>query len=349
MRLGVRGAVAVIILAGVSPSDPFGTASLGSRLSASDEDRMPDRLRDTGLYELGRAFSPQYPLWSDGAAKSRWAYLPPGTTINTADDANWDFPVGTRFWKEFSFNGRKAETRMLWKASSARWAAVSYMWNDDGTDAVLAPEEGAVTAVEVAPGRRHTIPSRAECLMCHGARRTGPLGFNALQLSTDRDPGAIHGEPITADMVTLRTLVEEERLAPNRGDLVARPPRIRTTSATTRAVLGYFAGNCGSCHNQDGEIATLGPSWKHSDIADGDAVAKALVDHPTMWQVPDVAEGTSVLVSSHDLEKSAILVRMRSRRPSSQMPPLGSVVRDVAAVAVITGWMSELTRKGASQ
>ena len=50
-------------------------------------------LSETGLYAAGRPglsstrrtapFSPQYPLWSDGAAKARWIYLPPGTAIDT--------------------------------------------------------------------------------------------------------------------------------------------------------------------------------------------------------------------------------------------------------------------------
>jgi hypothetical protein len=51
--------------------------------------------------------------------------------------------------------------------------------------------------------------------------------------------------------------------------------------------------------------------------------------------VPGVPEGTSVLVSSHAPESSAILVRMRSRRPSSQMPPLGTLVRDDQAAAAV--------------
>ena len=43
-------------------------------------DALPARLSDTGLYEPGTtrvradvlAYSPQYPLWSDGATKRRW-------------------------------------------------------------------------------------------------------------------------------------------------------------------------------------------------------------------------------------------------------------------------------------
>jgi hypothetical protein len=38
-------------------------------------------------------------------------------------------------------------------------------------------------------------------------------------------------------------------------------------------------------------------------------------------------------------EHSALLARMRSRRPSSQMPPLGTVVRDQQAIDAILDWI----------
>jgi len=55
-----------------------------------------------------------------------------------------------------------------------------------------------------------------------------------------------------------------------------------------------------------------------------------------------------VLVDPRTPEQSAMLVRMRSRRPSSQMPPLGTVVRDEAAVAALTRWIAERSTKGAT-
>jgi mono/diheme cytochrome c family protein len=303
--------------------------------------QAPKRLSDTGLTELGRPFSPQYPLWSDGAVKTRWVYLPPGATIDASDETAWDLPVGTRFWKEFSFNGRKAETRMLWKTSASGWIAASYVWNEDGTDAVLAPAEGAISDVDVAPGRRHVIPSRDECLMCHGTRETTALGFTALQLSPDRDPNAIHGEPVSADMITLKTLVESRVLSNARADLLANPPQIRATDAATRSVLGYLSTNCGSCHNGRGEIAALGPVLKASELLeDGDQVARGLFAQPTKWQVPGLQEGESAVINPAVPDKSALLVRMRSRRPSSQMPPLGTSVRDDEAVGAITEWIA---------
>lgn len=319
-----------------------------------DAAALPKRLAETGLYASGstteiaaanRAFSPQYPLWTDGLTKRRWIYLPPGSTIDGRDEANWDFPVGTRFWKEFSAAGRPVETRMSWKAAHDRWIFATYEWSADGTEAVLAPEGGRLTDVEVAPERRHGIPSRTDCTACHGAADPRPLGFTALQLSPDRDPNSIHGEPLRNDMVTLQTLVAEGLLVNSRADLVTAAPRIRTNDPQTRSVLGYLVGNCSMCHNGDGEITASGPVIRYRElIEDGDAVARSLVESPTRWRIPGVDGDGSVLMAPGAPQRSAILARMRSRSPSSQMPPLGTAVRDQAAVDAITRWIADSAR-----
>ena len=328
------------------------------RLRAAGSAQAPARLSETGLYVAGRVgvvdernrqFSPQYPLWSDGAVKTRWVFLPPGSSIDARDDRAWEFPVGARFWKEFTFDGRKVETRMLWKTGPAEWVAVSYQWNEAQTDAVLASSLGEPDVAPVA-NRQHSIPSRSDCLACHGARRTEPLGFNALQLSTDRDPNALHAEPLAAGSTTLRTLVDERLLSPTRTDLIDAPPRIGTGSPSTRRMLGYFSANCGSCHRGDGEIAVRVPSLRYSDLLrDGDAVVSSLIGRSTDWRVPSVAEGRSVLIDPTAPDSSAMLVRMRSRSPSSQMPPLGTVLRDRAAIDAFLQWIHELSVKSRAQ
>jgi hypothetical protein len=311
---------------------------------------LPARLGDTGLYAAGRVdaiaanvrpFAPQYPLWTDGAAKRRWMFLPVGQSIDARDDTAWKFPVGTRLWKEFSFGGRKVETRLLWKASEDRWIAASYAWNDEGTGAVLAPADGLAAVADVGPGRSHSIPSRADCAACHGPRLE-PLGVQALQLSTDRDPRAIHGEAPQPGMLTLKTLINERLLSAARGDLLDRPPRIPAADADTRAVLGYLGANCGHCHDGTATISAQVPSLAFRDLLrDGDAVARALAGMPTRWQAPGRSAGT-VVVDPGSPESSALLLRMASRRPSSQMPPLGTVVRDQEAIDAVRAWIGRL-------
>ena len=90
-------------------------------IRGQDEGWPPGSLRETRLYSDWDSktvaadnlpFSPQYPLWSDGAVKSRWLHIPKGRFIDGSNPDVWKFPVGTRLWKEFRF-GRRVETRFM--------------------------------------------------------------------------------------------------------------------------------------------------------------------------------------------------------------------------------------------
>lgn len=131
-------------------------------------------------------FTPQYALWSDGMAKRRWLELPAGTTVDTSDPDRWEFPRGTRAWKEFSRDGRRHETRLIERMDDGSWRYLSYAWNEDGTHATLAPEEGI---------QERGIPSRIDCLACHEGAPSPILGYSAVQLETALEPalGYLHG------------------------------------------------------------------------------------------------------------------------------------------------------------
>jgi hypothetical protein len=308
----------------------------------------PRLLAETGLFladgatidAKNRPYVPQYPLWSDGATKRRWIRLPEDSTIDTTNIDRWEFPVGTRFWKEFTFDGRRVETRFLWKAQQDHWVFASYAWNDAQTEAVLAPDAGIANVAEVAPGKRHSIPGVADCRSCHDSGRTEILGFDALQLSTDRDPNAIHGEPIAPGMVTVRTLVEERRVAPARTTWLTAPPRLHAPDPITRTALGYLSTNCGSCHNPSSSIASLGLFLKYQASAECDPALATSVGRTGHWVVPTAPDGESRIINPGHPELSALLARARSRRPASQMPPIGSVVVDREAVDLLTSWIS---------
>ena len=167
------------------------------------------------------------------------------------------------------------------------------------------------------------------------------LGFTALQLSPDRDPNALHAEPHLPDMVTLRTLIDEDRLSPARPEWIAGPPRISVSDPQTRAVLGYLSTNCGSCHNAVGEIANLELDLRAatSGAAPCPASLTTTVDRPGRWEIPTIPAGTSRRVSPGRPDLSAVIARMRTRKPSTQMPPLGTVVVDHEALALLTKWV----------
>jgi hypothetical protein len=334
----------------ISAALSFGAVARGDD---GDTPRPPQRLSETGLFmgpgtskvdPRNLSYSPQYPLWSDGAGKSRWVYLPPGKKIDARDMDAWEFPVGTRFWKEFAFAGHKVETRFIWRATEKDWVFATYLWNEDQTDAALAPESGNKDYYEIASGKSHSIPGVRDCKACHEGGRTRVLGFSALQLSTERDPLAPHAEPLRPGMVTLRTLVERKLVEPAGEELLLKPPRIPATRPLTRAVLGYLSTNCGACHNAESSLAYMGLSLKHSSHAASEYSEpgfQTTVGVGSRYAIPGVSRGESKRIRPAAPERSSVLYRMSSRRPSSQMPPLGTVTVDEEAVGLLRRWIAE--------
>lgn len=309
--------------------------------------KAPARLSQTGLYDgAGRvaagnlAYAPQYPLWSDGAAKSRWIRLPEGTRIDAANEDAWRFPVGTKVWKEFAFGGRKVETRLIWRASEKDWVYASYRWNEAQTDAELVPVKGLADVAEIAPGKRHSIPSVSDCKACHDNAGTELLGFTALQLSPDRDPDAIHAEPLAPGMVTLDHLMARGLLQGARKDLATRPPRL-PGDAGLRPLLGYFAANCGTCHRADAPLPDLGLDL-HPTHAAPEVAIRTSVGQQGQFTIPGEGKEGSLLVAPGMPQRSSLFFRMASRDPDLQMPPLGTVIADEAALARVKAWIESL-------
>jgi len=277
-------------------------------------DPLPMHLRDTGLSDPHNlSFSPQYPLWSDGARKRRWIYLPPGTAIDASRPDAWEFPAGTRLWKEFSLGG-PVETRFIERLADGSWRYATYIWNEEGTDATLAPAEG-IAALPTREG--YSIPSQSDCRACHESAAVPVLGFSALQLSSDRDPLAPHTD--ARSDIDLDALVE-------RGLVMNLPPggtrpRIQASSPIERASLGYLHGNCGHCHNDSETRVPVDLTLAESVVA-----GPASSDH--------------VLRSLLNV-RSRLLARVSSRNPQRQMPPLGTRLVDVEALALLERWIAD--------
>ena len=77
------------------------------------------------------------PLWSDGAEKLRFLYLPPGAKAKAGGEGLLDLPVGAALIKTFTFGPRKIETRVLLHRAEG-WVALPYQWNVAQTGAKLA-------------------------------------------------------------------------------------------------------------------------------------------------------------------------------------------------------------------
>jgi hypothetical protein len=199
--------------------------------------------------------------------------------------------------------------------------------------------------LEIAPGKAHSIPGVADCHACHRSSPAVVLGFNALQLSDDRDPLAPHAEPLRPGALTLRSLLEDDRLDPARPDLVARPPRIRENDPVARAALGYLSGNCGGCHNPRGPLARLGFFLMHDVVGEPGSPEPAVLSAAGAagrFLVPGIAPEQSRIVAPGEPLHSALLHRMKSRRAATQMPPLGTKIPDHEAIELVRQWIESL-------
>lgn len=317
---------------------------------AGTTDSLPSDLEGTGLYAdfatlaispRALPFTPQYPLWTDGATKRRWIQLPRGASVDATDADRWVFPIGTKLWKEFSF-GRRVETRFLERVADGSWRYATYQWSEDGREARLAPERGVRGACETSEGARHDLPSVTDCRSCHEGDRSVVLGFDALQLSSDRDPMAVHAEAPLAGSLDLRAFVERGVVRGLDARLVETAPRIEARTPRERAALGYLHGNCASCHNAGSPLAFLGLDLEQRVAPDADRTHVLA----TLLDVPAHAGGQRIARGQPD--ESALVQRVGTRDPLRQMPPLGTRVVDHEAVELFEAWIRDDTHDDVS-
>ena len=310
----------------------------------------PQTLQETGLYADAAtlrvdprhlAFSPQYPLWSDGAGKRRWISLPPGASIDGSDPDAWRFPVGTRLWKEFSFGGRPIETRFMQLQANGQWLYAAYAWSPDGREARLAPEAGLRGAFPLGNGRSHMIPAVSDCTACHQGGRTEVLGFSTLQLSPDRDPGAVHAEPRPAPGVDLRYLARRGLLKRLPKALLEAPPRIAAATPAERAALGYLHGNCGHCHNAEGSMQNVGLVLRQGADQGVQPAIASTFGRRVVKPAPGQSKDAVMRIEPGHPDRSALMQRISSRYAALQMPPLGTELKDEAAMTLVRRWIAE--------
>ncbi|HSW17032.1 MAG TPA: hypothetical protein VLJ86_07385 [Ramlibacter sp.] len=295
----------------------------------------PALLSETGLYtDIAartvaprlREFAPRFPLWSDGASKRRWVVLPEGASIDASDADRWEFPLGTRFWKEFAVAGRPVETRLIERLASGQWRFVAYVWDEAGRDARLAPETG-IKALPVtgAPGGKYRIPSKHDCLACHESGAVPVLGFSAVQLARAPAPG----------LPDLRALVREGWLRGLPAGVEARDIEARTPAE--HAALGYLHGNCANCHNGSEQRVPVQLDLQQRVQPGREQMALRTLLGESRFR--EAGRDDAAVVVPGRAADSVLVARMRTTNPMTRMPPLASVVPDEAALSVLRGWI----------
>lgn len=279
------------------------------------------------------AYTPNAALWADTASKRRWLYLPPGTKIDTTDMDHWQFPVGTKIWKEFTRGGTRVETRYIARVGAGNtfndWFYVAYAWNQtqDGTTAVP-------LGVQNALGTGHDIPARSACRGCH--ERLAPtrvLGVGAIQL----DHPAATGEVALGELIAQNLLT-----APPTG---AAPYFPIPGTATEQAALGYLHANCGHCHNPSSDVFTSTGITMVLRLEVGKLATPAAT--PTYSSSIGVdaqhpRNGLTKIIVARSPAQSGLVYRFEATNLADHMPALGSSMMDPTGDSILRAWITAL-------
>jgi hypothetical protein len=274
------------------------------------------------------AFEPRWHLWSDGETKRRWIKLPAGAVIDTSNLDSWQFPIGTKLWKEFTRDGVRVETRSLVRTgpSNGDWLFMGYEWNADETHAVARPD-----GKHNVHGTPHDIPSQETCRGCHANNTTPVLGFGAFQLDYHAGAGLLDLDgAIAAGWLS----------QPPPG--AASPHLPLPGTAADQAALGYVHANCGHCHNADSQL-TNHPMLR---IERGytETMASTRLYQSTVGVVARTApfEGATILAKPGDPDHSVIILRTTTTDLPHRMPALGIETVDPAGQAILRAWIRAL-------
>ena len=269
------------------------------------------------------------PLFSDYAEKQRYLYLPQGSRAGYQPNATLDLPVGAALIKTFGYQQNGAfhalETRVLLRRASG-WVALPYVWNAEGTEAVLKRTGARLPVTFIDPGGTsrtisYQVPNQNQCKDCHAlSGAVTPIGPKVRNLNDGRQL-----QSWAAAGLLDRLPADAPRLA--RWDDTGAP-------VADRAVA-YLETNCAHCHNPAGAASNSGLflDWRQPD-----ATARGL-------NKPPVAAGRGsggrlVAIAPGRPDASILLYRMESNEPGVAMPELGRNVAHAEGVKLVRDWIA---------
>ncbi|USA38264.1 SO2930 family diheme c-type cytochrome [Pelagerythrobacter marinus] len=271
------------------------------------------------------------PLYSDGAEKLRFLYLPEGTRLAAAGDGLPEIPVGAALIKTFAFGegaGRRLiETRVLLHRADG-WLALPYLWNEAQTEARLALAGARIDLVTPrGEAISYRVPNKNQCKECHGLDGAvvpiGPKARNLAQewLAAIAARGMIDRVPDGAD-----ALPRWEGAADATGG-----------AQVTLAARAYLDVNCAHCHRPGAMASNSGLDlrWEQRDPR-----ALGVMKRPVA--AGRGSAGLLFAVVPGKPRESILLHRMASAEPGVAMPELGKATVDPEGVRAVERWIAAM-------
>lgn len=324
-----------------------------------DPASFPQMLSATGLFEAGAGLKPSarllpydviVPQWLDGAHGERHLMLPADDPhIGYSGRRGWNFPDGTVVVQSISAPpknrgavSRRIETRILTKQQE-EWAAYSYVWNDEQTDAELAPAEG-IELDTVVGGHRWKVPSRSDCMFCHSRAANFVLGLSSAQMNRPfaySEDFSANQLQVIDDLGFFLRKGAAQRTSTLRGKPEDQEKLVDPFKAQAELDLrarSYLHASCGHCHVQSGG-GNSEMDLRH--FVEPEAM-KIFGVPPLHGDQGFGADAT--LVEPGRPEKSVMFKRTSSGGTNSgRMPPVGANTPDARAIGLLLQWIQQKT------
>ena len=287
------------------------------------------------------------PLFSDYAKKSRFVWMPEGTSATYVENKVLDFPIGAVLIKTFYYDNderniakgrRLIETRLLIKEDT-EWAAHSYIWNDAQTEAYLEvvgaiKDVNWVNADGAAQKIDYIIPNKNQCKGCHYNKgKSEPIGPKVRNLNKD----FVYADGTSNQLAKWSAMGYLNGYTINKAVPKLADYRVENSGSLHERAMAYLDINCGHCHNPNGPANTTGLNL----VATAD-LNMAL----GLWKAP-VAAGLGTGGFAYSIvpgkpEISILPYRMASTDPGAMMPELGRRMVHDDGVALIEKWIREM-------
>lgn len=297
------------------------------------ENNLPRTLEEFGFFIHADAQIPtlgvvpyrlNMPLYTDGAEKLRFAYVPQGKQALANGDGLIDFPVGSALIKTFAFGegeGRRLiETRVLLHRADG-WLALPYRWNEEQTEARLAVAGGRV-AVTTPAGVELTyrIPNKNQCKQCHAIDdAVVPIGPKARNLSAEwlsdfAEAGHLDSVPEGSDILPMW--------------------EARYDADIDDAARAYLDVNCAHCHRPEGKASNSGLDlrWEQRE-----PVAYGIGKRPVA--AGRGSGGLEFAIAPGDPAASILVYRMDSTDPGIVMPEIGTTTVHDEGLELMSKWI----------
>lgn len=292
-------------------------------------------------------FALNTPLFSDGALKQRFVYLPVGKAASYQATEAFDFPIGAALIKTFAFPAdyrkpnediRLVETRVLLRQETG-WQAWAYVWNAEQTDAILKIAGARVDIASVgktgAPlNFTYSVPNKNQCKGCHAVNgEIVPLGPKARNLNGDF-AYASGTENQLAHWIAAGMLSG----APADPAEAPRVPDWRDGTASLEArARAWLDVNCAHCHRREGPASNSG---LFLTLGEDNPVAYGVRKRPVA--AGKGSGGHDFDIKPGDPDGSILLHRVESVEPGVMMPELGRHLADPDAVALLRDWIASM-------